>query len=90
MTLDLSATDRRPLRAVDPDAGRDRLLAGPQEAELRLRAGPVRLRVAARLSPAGLLAIGGLVSSILLSTAALVWVSTSVARRHPVVTALRR
>jgi hypothetical protein len=41
------------------------------------------------VTPAGILAIGGLVSGILLSTAALVWVSTSVARRHPLATRLR-
>jgi hypothetical protein len=48
-----------------------------------LRAGPVRLGAKTRISNGGLLAIGGLVSSILLSTAAVVWVSTSVARQHP-------
>lgn len=39
------------------------------------------LRIGVRVTPAGLLAIGGLVSSILLSTSALVWVSVSQARR---------
>jgi len=57
-------------------------------AVLSLRAGKVRLGVRVKVTPRGLVAIGGLVSSILLSTAAVVWVSTSVARRHPVASSL--
>jgi hypothetical protein len=52
------------------------------------RAGKVRIASRINLSNGGLLAVGGLVSSILVSTAALVWVSTNVARRHPVATGL--
>jgi hypothetical protein len=51
-----------------------------QKAELRLSAGrAIDLRLKIRITSTGLLAIGGLVSSILLSTAVLVGVAT----RHP-------
>ena len=63
--------------------------AQDQTADLDFTAGPVKLSAKVRVTPAGLLAIGGLVSGILLSTAVVVWVSTSVARRHPVATRLR-
>ena len=62
----------------------------PARAHLTLHAGPVRLETRLSITPAGLLAVGGLVSSILLSTAVVVWVSTSVARRHPLAAAMRR
>jgi hypothetical protein len=48
-----------------------------------VRGGRARAMARVRVTPTGLLAIGGLVSSILLSTAALVWVATAVPRRHP-------
>jgi hypothetical protein len=57
-------------------------------AALIIRAGKVRIASRINLSNGGLLAVGGLVSSILVSTATLVWVSTNVARRHPVATGL--
>jgi hypothetical protein len=47
-------------------------LSVEQAAEIELRYGAGGVRVGARMTPAGLLAIGGLVGSILLSTAALV------------------
>ena len=59
-------------------------------AALELRAGNVRLRMRAAVSPAALLAVGGLVSSILLSTSVLVWTAASVRRRHPIASALAR
>lgn len=59
-------------------------------ADLTLKAGPVLLRTRVRISSGGLLAVGGLVSSILVSTAALVWVATTPVRRHPVSARLRR
>lgn len=55
----------------------------PHSAEVELSLNPPRFTVRVQTTPSGLLAIGGLVSSILLSTGVLVWVSTSVARRHP-------
>lgn len=55
-----------------------------QHARLELEAGPVSLKLEVRVSPAGLMAIGGLVSGVLLSTAALVWSATAAPRRHPV------
>ena len=64
--------------------------APSQQASLELRAGGFELTARVQVTRAGLLAIGGLVSSILLSTAALVWTATSVRRRHPITTALRR
>ncbi|MFN4297342.1 MAG: hypothetical protein ACK4FB_10915 [Brevundimonas sp.] len=51
--------------------------AKPQKARLDLRAGPVSLKMEVRVTPAGVLAIGGLVSGILLSTAVLVWTATA-------------
>ena len=61
-----------------------------QNARLDLRAGPVSLKLEVRVTPAGLLAIGGLVSGILLSTAVLVWSATAVPRRHPIAARLGR
>jgi hypothetical protein len=60
-----------------------------QVADLKLAVGPVRLRARVRVTPAGLLAIGALVSGILVSVSTVVWTSTSVARRHPLATRLR-
>jgi len=60
----------------------------PNSATIVVQAGKAKAVVKMKITNAGLLAIGGLVSSILVSTAALVWVSTSVARRHPVATGL--
>jgi hypothetical protein len=61
----------------------------PQTALIEFNGGPVSLRMEVRLSPAGILAIGGLVSGILLSTAAVVWTATSVARRHPLASRIK-
>ena len=55
-----------------------------QVALLEMSLGKAQVKVRVRVTPMGLMAIGGLVSGILLSTAALVWVSTSVVRRHPI------
>lgn len=63
--------------------------ASSEAAALELRAGAFELTVRVTMTPAGLLAVGGLVSSILLSTAALVWTATSTRRRHPIAGALR-
>jgi hypothetical protein len=57
-------------------------------ATLVVRTGKAKAAVRVKVTNGGLLAIGGLVSSILLSTAALVWASTRVAYRHPVATGL--
>jgi len=54
------------------------------------RVGKVRAVAKVKVTTPGLLAVGGLVSGILLSTAVLVWVSTSAVRRHPVATGLLR
>lgn len=62
----------------------------PQEARLTLKAGSLALKARVRVTPAGLLAIGGLVSSILLSTAVLVWSATGTIRRHPIAARLGR
>lgn len=53
-------------------------------AAISVRAGKLRAVAKVRVSNGGLLAIGGLVSSILISTAGIVWASTSVARSHRV------
>lgn len=62
----------------------------PNTAVLVARAGPLRVTAKVKVSELGILAIGGLVSGILLSTSALVWVATTPARRHPVATRLGR
>lgn len=51
-------------------------------AAVTLRAGNLRFKAKVKVTNAGLLAVGGLVSSILISTTALVWVATGVARRR--------
>lgn len=55
-----------------------------------LRAGRFRIVAKIKVSNVGILAIGGLVSGILLSTTALVWASTTPVRRHPIATRLGR
>ena len=57
-----------------------RPLAQMQVAEFELTAGPVRIRASARLTPVGFLAIGAMVTGIVLATTCLVWSATSVAR----------
>ena len=52
-------------------------------AALVFRAGRVRCCAKLKVTNSGLLAIGGLVSGILLSTATVVWAATSVARQRP-------
>jgi len=59
-------------------------------AVFRLKAGKASMVAKVEVSTPGLFAIGALVSGILVSTAGLVWVATSVARDHPVLTLLRR
>ena len=49
-----------------------------QTAEITMTAGSLTVNMKARATPAGLLAVGGLVGCILLSTAVLVWTATSV------------
>lgn len=61
-----------------------------QTAEIDLRMGSFSCQARVQVTPGGLLAIGGLVGCILLSTAALVWTATSVRRRHPLAIALER
>lgn len=58
-------------------------------AELELKLGAFSLRSVIRVSSQDLLAIGGLVSSILLSTSLLVWVSTAVPRSRPTTALLK-
>lgn len=59
-------------------------------AVLKVRVGKAALTSKVEMTTPGLIAVGALVSSILVSTAGLVWVATSVARDRPVLTALRR
>lgn len=53
-----------------------------QSAVAEFRWGALSSRAEVRVTVQGLLAVGGMVSAILLSTAAVVWVSTSVARER--------
>ena len=62
-------TDAAPLRQL-------------QVAEFELAAGAVKLKASVRLTPVGFLAIGAMVSGVLLATSSLVWSATSVARRR--------
>lgn len=69
---------------ITPDPRAADLDPGGQVALLEMSLGKAQVKVRVRVTPTGLLAIGGLVSGVLLSTAALVWVSTSAVRRHPI------
>ncbi|MBA4794765.1 hypothetical protein [Phenylobacterium sp.] len=60
----------------------------PNTATVSFRAGRARFMARVSMSPAGLLAVGGLVSGILLSTSVLVWSATNVARRRPLASAI--
>ena len=66
------AEHQEPLRAT-PDH------PGEMSAHVHLRVGGMSLRASAHATPAGLLAVGVLVSAIILSVAPLVWA----ARRRP-------
>jgi len=61
-----------------------------QTAEIDVHLGNFSAQAKVRVTPGGLIAIGGLVGCILLSTAVLVWSATSVRRKHPLATALQR
>lgn len=50
--------------------------------------GEARIVAKVKVTPTGLLAMGALVSGILLSTSVLVWTATSVARRRPLASAI--
>lgn len=52
----------------------------PQVAEYEFSAGPIKVRAAVRVTPLGILAIGAMVTGILLATSSVVWSSTSAAR----------
>ncbi|WP_303831614.1 hypothetical protein [Asticcacaulis taihuensis] len=52
-----------------------------QVAEFVIQNNPLMVRASVRVTPTGLVAIAGLVSTILLSTCAIVWVAGSVHRR---------
>ena len=69
---------------ITPDSRAADLDPREQVALLEMSLGKAQVKIRVRVTPTGLLAIGGLVSGILLSTAALVWVSNSVVRRHPI------
>jgi len=60
----------------------------PNTAAASFRMGEARFTAKVKVTPAGLLAIGALVSGILLSTSVLVWTATSVARRRPLTSAV--
>lgn len=53
-----------------------------QTAVAEFQLGPLHARAEARVTPAGILAIGAMVSGVLLSAAVVVWASTSVARER--------
>ena len=49
---------------------------------IELVAGPVKIHASVRLTPVGFLAIGAMVTGILLAASSVVWSATSVARRR--------
>lgn len=51
-----------------------------QTATAEFRWGAMTARAEVRVTPLGILAIGGMLSAVLLSTAAVVWASTSIGR----------
>lgn len=65
---------------------------GADSLRVEAGAGSASLKIEVNHTPAGLLALGACVTSILLGAAAIVWISTSPARQHPIATAwtLRR
>lgn len=68
--------------AASLEAADSGLLRQVQVAEFELAGGPVRLRASVRLTPLGFLALGAMVSGILLATSSVVWAATSAARRR--------
>ena len=65
--LPLTAADATPLERM-------------QVAEFDLAAGPVKIHASVRLTPVGFLAIGAMVTGILLAASSVVWSATSAAR----------
>lgn len=63
-----------------PPAADDRRSTDLQLADLDARLGHASLQLRLRMTPSGLLAVGGLVGTILLSVTALVWAATAVPR----------
>ncbi|USQ96616.1 hypothetical protein [Caulobacter sp. RL271] len=59
----------------DPLLDRD-----PQTALAEFKAGPFSARAEVRVTPVGILAVGALMTGVLLSTALVVWASTSIGR----------
>lgn len=62
----------------------------PQTAQLDAGTGDTQLHLKAQVTPSGLLAAAGLAGGVLLATTALVWAATSVRRKHPIASALRK
>jgi len=80
MTQDTDTTRKRdedgpPLTAADATP-----LGRMQVAEFELTAGPLKMHASVRLTPMGFLAIGAMVTGILLATSSVVWSATSAAR----------
>lgn len=69
-------------------AGSAKMESDQVHALIEIGRGGVKMEASA--SPQGLLAISALVSGILLSTAVIVWASTAVPRKHPLIDRLPR
>lgn len=54
----------------------------PETAVAEFEAGPLRYRAEVRVTPAGILAVGALLSGVLLSTAVIVWATKAPAGRR--------
>ncbi len=55
---------------------------GSETAIAEFEAGPLRYRAEVRVTPAGILAVGALLSGVLLSTAVIVWASKAAVGRR--------
>ena len=80
MTQD-TETPRERRQEGPPLTGADATPLGRmQVAEFELAAGPVKIHASVRLTPVGFLAIGAMVTGILLAASSVVWSATSIAR----------
>ena len=79
MTQDTETPAERRDQTGPPDTNTTPL-HHPQVAEFELTAGAAKVKASVRVTPVGFLAIGAMVTGILLATSSLVWSATSAAR----------
>lgn len=69
-------------RTVKPMYDAPTLPAASETAVAEFEAGPLRWRAQVQATPAGVLAVGALITGMLLSTAVIVWAARSTAARR--------